>query len=213
MSKVLLDHMPARTPPERRAAPAPTPRPGRSRIEAGILGLALAAILVFAASFAMLFPETERSAAFWPTYRDPAGVFELRYPRGWDPEPTARGVRLSDDAMTIDVGVLSLGRDATVDGLAQHRMTELADLGAAESALVDTSVDGRPVAAIRALAAGDGRMTMEVFVQAGPATFVTVAATAPPGRFDQATFDEVMGTLEVGAGVHAVQDRVGQSRP
>jgi hypothetical protein len=122
-------------------------------------------------------------------------------------------VRLADDAMTVDVGVRSLDEAATVDELAEQRMAELGDLGAAESALVGTTVDRRPAAAIRTLATGDGRVTMEVFVQVDDTTFVTVAATAPPGRFDQATFDQVIGSLRVGADVPTVEDQIDQSRP
>lgn len=214
MSKVLLDHVPARTPSERRAAPGPPPTPARSRLEAGILGLVLIGILVFAAGFAAVFPESGGSPAFWPTYRDPAGVFELRYPRGWGVEDTASGVRLSGEAMTVDVGLRTI-EDTSVDRLAAERIAEVADLGAAEAVpLSGTSVDGRPAAAVQELAAGDGRVTMRWFVQAEEATYVTLVATASEEGFDQAAFDDIVDSMRIlGPDVSQIEDRVGQSRP
>jgi len=214
MSKVLLDHVPARTPSERHAAPGPPATPDRSKLEAGILGLVLIGILVFAAGFAAVFPESAGSPAFWPTYRDPAGVFELRYPRGWEVEETAAGVRLSDGAMTVDVTVRTI-EDTSVDRLAAERIAEVGDVGAAEAVPLDgTSMDGRPAAAIQELATGDGRVMVRWYVQADAETYVTIVATAPPERFDQAAFDDIADTMRIlGPDVSQVEDRMGQSRP
>ena len=220
MSKVLLDHVPPRSPVKPRTAPPAPPRPQRSRVEAGVLGLVIGGILLFAAGFAALFPETSRSPMFWPSYSDTARVFEARYPRGWVVEETAHGVIFREPGDGPDAGmvfgVTRLAFEGTsVEELAAHRMQEVADLGAAEAVRGGwPEVGDRPTSAIRELTWGDGRVTTRLFVQTGDGTYVTITAMAPPGRFDSATFSTFLDTFAfAGPDVAAIDDRVGQSRP
>jgi hypothetical protein len=211
MSKVLLDHVPARTPGE--LAPAPPARASteRPKVEAGVLGLVLIAVLVLVAGFALLFPEARVSSTTWTTYRDPSGVFELRLPAGWVVAPQAAGVRLAGDAMTVEIAVLT-DQTTGVDQLARLRVGELADLSAAEVTSVEgTTIAGRPAAAVEELSSGDGQVTRRLYVQAGETTVVTVVATAPEDAFDRATVDAIAGTLAFPAGVDP--GVVDQSRP
>lgn len=211
MSKVLLDHVPARTPREYAPEPPPRRTPGRSKIEAGVLGLILVAILVFTAGFAMLFPEGGVSSDAWTTYRDPGGTFELRLPAGWVIAPQATGVRLAGDAMTVEVAVLA-DETISVDQLAGLRAGELADLGAAEVTSVEgTTIAGRQAAAVEELSTGDGRVTRRLYVQAGERTVVTIVATADEGAFDRATVDAIVATLAFPTDVEP--GLVDQSRP
>jgi hypothetical protein len=211
MSKVLLDHVPARTPAELAPAPAPRPRPGRSKVEAGVLGLILAAVLVLAAGFALLFPEASVSSTAWPTYRAPEGAFVLRHPTGWVVAPRPTGVRLAGDAMTVEVAVLA-DETTGAERLADLRAGELADLGAAEVTSVEgATIAGRPAAVVEELSTGDGRVTRRFYVQASETTVVTVVATAAEGSFDRATLDAIVGTLAFPAGVDP--DLVDQTRP
>jgi hypothetical protein len=215
MSKVLLDRMPAPSPLEHRPA-ARGRSPQRSRVEAGVLGLVIGGILVFAAGFAVLFPESIRSPAFWPSYEDPAGVFEMSYPRGWTVQESASGAIFragGEDLMVVAIVRLE-AKGAGVEELASQRMTELADLGATEAALEEwPAVNGRPTVAIRELASGDATVTTRVFVDVGRGTYLTISATAPAGAYEADLFDRILGTLKlIGPDVAAIDDRVSESR-
>ena len=177
MSKVLLDHVPARTPGEFVSAAPVRPGNERRKIEAG------------------------ESSASWPTYRDTAGVYEIRHPSGWAVEPMDTGMRLAGETMTVTVEVRTTG-GMSVDQLARLRVGQLADLGAAQVVDVEgTTIDGRPATAIEELATGDGHVTLRMYVEVDETTYLSVVATAVPGAFDRATVDAIIGSLRVPTGV------------
>lgn len=199
MSNAVLGHGPPRTAPERHAIPPVPSVPRRSRVEAGVLSLVLAAILVFTAGFATLFPESARSPVTWSSYADPAGTFELRYPARWIAQESPRGVVLQEPGDAMVVGVTRIvAEGATVEQLARERIQEVADLGAAEvSPRTWPRVDGRPTLAIRELTWGDGRVTTRLYVQVDDRTFLSIAAWGPAGTFDASTFSSLLGSMRL----------------
>lgn len=187
-----------------RATPAgadrePTSFPRRARVEAGVLLLAIGAVLAFAAGFAALFPEPTVEPAIWTTWNDPAGSFSFRVPPGWKVGPTPRGAtaRQPGNGMSVSINRLVVA-NTDVDDLVQRRIAEVDDLGDAEP--IDGSswaVDDLPTAGLRELTDGGGRTTVQLFVGIGTAAYLSIAATATPAAFDEATLDDIVETIRI----------------